>query len=280
MSDFAVDHNFYIGVDLGGLGGCNPSFLFIALTFSGVIKHFCTVLSYLEVLIIFHLLLATFLRRAFLESEKQNSPSSFCTEVINITTTEHTPTNNVNISIPHVNQTETPTVNTTPPNEPFQPANFNYPARTYGNDKRERYFQSSWFVKFPWLHYDAHIDKAFCFTCMNAIRKNMISSTKSEDAFTATGFSNWKKALQKNQGFAKHENSDCHSEATARLVTGPAYAKGDIGDLLNEQHSTQKAQNQTALRKILENLRFLARQSLPLRGNWKSETAGEEDSNF
>ena len=46
---------------------------------------------------------------------------------------------------------------------------------------------------------------------------------------------------------------------------------GDIGELLNKKHSDQKAENREVFLIILQNLRFLTRQSLALRG-----THGEE----
>ena len=39
--------------------------------------------------------------------------------------------------------------------------------------------------------------------------------------------SNWKNALEKKKGFSKHELSECHKEAVARLITIPKIAAGD-----------------------------------------------------
>ena len=47
-------------------------------------------------------------------------------------------------------------------------------------------------------------------------------STKADDAFSSTGFNNWKKALEK---FRLHEQSDAHKEAIMKckmLQTGVA----------------------------------------------------------
>ena len=57
----------------------------------------------------------------------------------------------------------------------------------------------------------------------------------------------------------------------------------DIGDLLSTELVKQKAANRIYLSKILQNLIYLARQGLPMRGNWVSIDGGsgcEEDSNF
>ena len=53
-----------------------------------------------------------------------------------------------------------------------------------------------------------------------------------------------------------------------------------VGKLLDDQIITTAAKNRKVLRKILESIRFLARQSLLLRRNWSNDSKGEEDSNF
>ena len=49
----------------------------------------------------------------------------------------------------------------------------------------------------------------------------------------------------------------------------------DIGKTLSERHSNEKLENRRCLLKIISNIRFLARQGLPL-----SEDGNEDDSNF
>ena len=55
---------------------------------------------------------------------------------------------------------------------------------------------------------------------------------------------------------------------------------GDVGDLLSERHALEKSKNIEILLSILSNIRYLARQALPLRGDWNTETVSEENSNF
>ena len=86
--------------------------------------------------------------------------------------------------------------------------------------------------------------------------------------------------MEKKKGFQKHESSDSHMEAVARYVTASATVIGDIGDLLFERHALGKSKNRKILRLILSNIRYLARQALPLRGDWNTETMLEENSNF
>ena len=69
----------------------------------------------------------------------------------------------------------------------------------------------------------------------------------------------------------KHESSDSHLEAVARYATAPATVIGDIGDLSSERHALEKNKNGKILLSILSIIRYLARQALPLRGDWNTE---------
>ena len=105
--------------------------------------------------------------------------------------------------------------------------------------------------------------------------RNMLTSCNDSN-----WFSNWKNAIKEKKGFQKHESSDSHMEAVARYVTAPATVIGDIGDLLSERHALEKSKNRKILPTILSNIRYLARQALPLSGDWNTETRSEENSNF
>ena len=94
------------------------------------------------------------------------------------------------------------------------------------------------------------------------------------------GFTNWKKALEKGRGFDKHELSASHMEATDSFIVIPKSSAGDIGELLSESYHKGKYENRQILHKIIENIRFLARQSIALRGNWDEEKKCEINSNF
>lgn len=56
------------------------------------------------------------------------------------------------------------------------------------------------------------LDKTFCHTCIKAIKLGKISAAKPEEAFSKTGFRNWKKALEKNFGLVKHDDSNSHKK--------------------------------------------------------------------
>ena len=87
------------------------------------------------------------------------------------------------------------------------------------------------------------------------------------------------KALETTRGFSKHESSISHKEATERLITAPNTCK-NIEELLDANVAKNKQINRQMLLKILQNIRYLGRQSLPLRGNWSEEEKCETNSNF
>lgn len=76
--------------------------------------------------------------------------------------------------------------------------------------------------------------------------------------------------------FNSHEHSKCHKKLSAveLVITLPRTAT-DVGEMLSSAHSKQKKANREYLLKVIQSVRFLARQGLPLRGDGK-----EEDSNF
>ena len=101
--------------------------------------------------------------------------------------------------------------------------------------------------------------------------RKFLASTKREPAFVSKGFTYWKEGPK---AFKKHQGSDCHREAVDALVVLPRCTK-DVGDLLSSEHQAEKTRNRKILLLILQNIRFLARQDLPLRGDYN-----ESDSNF
>ena len=93
--------------------------------------------------------------------------------------------------------------------------------------------------------------------------------TKKNEAFVSKGFRNWKKALEK---FKEHEISDCHRTANDEISI---QKQGhDIAESLVSDHEKQKESNRLVFLNILRNIKYLARQNIPLRGH------DEEQSNF
>ena len=66
-----------------------------------------------------------------------------------------------------------------------QPGGHSFPKRTFGKtSKKKCCFQSSWFDKFSWLHYDQKSDKAFCLLCIEAHQQGTISSSKFDKTYS------------------------------------------------------------------------------------------------
>ena len=117
------------------------------------------------------------------------------------------------------------------------------------------------FDKWPWLHYCEGSDSVLCFTCMKAnSEKKLQWSLNAESAFITVGFTNWKKASER---FINHETSKCHRETVLRTITLPVTTQ-DIDKCLLKKNEREMP---TVFIKILCNVRFLARQGLPLRGH-------------
>ena len=98
-----------------------------------------------------------------------------------------------------------------------------------------------------------------------------VTSRCADKAFTSTGFSNWKDA---KVAFRNHEQTKCHKEAVQTVVALPKDYR-DCAELLSSQHAKEKANNRQMMLKLLSNVRYMARQGLPLRGDGE-----EDDSNY
>lgn len=130
-------------------------------------------------------------------------------------------------------------------------------------------FQTKWYQQFTWLHYIAEKDSVFCFTCLTATKRSLLSqSTKTEPAFTVHGFRNWKKAKER---FLIHQNGQQHREALTKIL---AEKNNSIISGMNNATIASIQQNREALKAICSSLKFLARQGLAVQGH------GEDSGNF
>ena len=159
------------------------------------------------------------------------------------------------------------------PEQPHQPRTFPFPKREFGKKTVvKRCFQPSWSEKWPWLHYVEEKDVVLCFTCARACAEKKLQWSANADlAFMTKGFSNWKDATGK---FCIHASSKCHKEAVLKMVTLPSTTM-DVVESLSAQHQREKLERRQCFLKVLSNIKFLARQGLPLRGH-----GDESDSNF
>lgn len=152
-----------------------------------------------------------------------------------------------------------------------------FPLHTIGKQKRA--FCSSWYQSYPWLHYQEATDSVLCFHCHVADMRCLPVTQNKDQAFSKSGFSNWKKAIEK---FNKHERTISHHQAV-ELVESIPNTK-NVGEMLSSSHAQQKIENRVMLRMILTSVRYLARQGLAFRGRYKiaddDSEGGEIDSNF
>ena len=111
----------------------------------------------------------------------------------------------------------------------------------------------------------------FCNVCVSALKSKQMVKSRGDLAFTVKGFSNLKDGTI---GIKKHEVSGSHKDTFQVMVVTPSTCR-DVGDMLVKQHKQEKKHNWQCLLKIISNVKFLARQGFPFRGD------GEEiDSNF
>jgi Domain of unknown function (DUF4371) len=84
---------------------------------------------------------------------------------------------------------------------------------------------------------------------------------KNGDTFISKGFSNRKKAIQK---FSDHEKSACRQHACQQLRQVKA---SPIDAQISKQKESEQASARLCILKVIETVRFLARQGLALRGH-------------
>ena len=84
---------------------------------------------------------------------------------------------------------------------PIQPS-----LKSYPKDYDSRSFNEEWYRRFSWLEYSVERDAVFCFPC-----RYFTPKVPKEDAFTSTGYRNWKRALgDQKKGLQQHNNSIHH----------------------------------------------------------------------
>ena len=156
--------------------------------------------------------------------------------------------------------------------KPHQPLSFSFPKRDYGKSiVVKRSFQSQWFSKWQWLHYDQSRDMAFCHTCIMAVKSKKITSLGTGDL--ARGYSNWKDATGEKGAFNTHQKSATHKRAVEVMFTLPA-TTGNVGEMLSRAHAQERLANRDYLLKLFQNIQFLSRQGIALCGH------DEQNSNF
>ena len=139
---------------------------------------------------------------------------------------------------------------------PNQPINTDFPETSFTNQYRS--FNPDWFKRFRWLHYDISRDAVFCFVCIKTLSKGQIYTGNVESAFVKTGFWNWKKALEKDRGLLKHQQSSAHNDAVQRYVNAPV-ENHDVGEMTSSNITQLRRTNTNNLLKIISNIKFLGK---------------------
>lgn len=80
--------------------------------------------------------------------------------------------------------------------KPNQPRLKLYSKRSFGlNTVTHWSFKVVWYDKWRWIHYDQVLHKAFCYTCVLAMKQGKIkrfNANPSEVTFLSIGYCNWK----------------------------------------------------------------------------------------
>ncbi|XP_071912126.1 uncharacterized protein [Coffea arabica] len=157
---------------------------------------------------------------------------------------------------------------------PCQPIGHMYPKTSFG--KQHRSFQDSWYQKFVWLEYSISKDAAFCFWCFLFKTQNK-GGRYADDAFTKTGFNNWKKAMERFNEHIGAVNS-CHNDARIQFENFQDQ-RHSVSNVLRSCGREIDIAYRTRLTAALDVTRFLLKQGLAFRGNDES-TSSSNRGNF
>ncbi|XP_042022893.1 zinc finger MYM-type protein 1-like [Salvia splendens] len=148
---------------------------------------------------------------------------------------------------------------------PCQPIGHKYRNKKYGI--QESSFQDVWFKKYTWLEYSVSNDAAFCFWCY-LFKKSDKGSRQSDDAFTKTGCSNWKNALERFNFHVGAVNS-CHNNARIQLEAFQDQ-RNSVASILRSNTREKEVAYRVRLTTSLNVTRFLLKQGLSFRGHDES----------
>ena len=141
------------------------------------------------------------------------------------------------------------------PDKPHQPRGFPFPKREYGKTNvAKRFFQPSWFDKWPWLHYCEENDSVVCHTCLLAksekklLWSSIMLTLRSYQEDLAIG-----RTPQRNLIIPIHEGTICHKEACLKVIILPSTTP-DIASSLSLQHQVECKERRQCFLKILSNM--------------------------
>ncbi|XP_014669630.1 PREDICTED: zinc finger MYM-type protein 1-like [Priapulus caudatus] len=157
-----------------------------------------------------------------------------------------------------------------PSDGPYQPKLHSYPRTQYGD--KQRSFCQEWFNTNPWLEYSQSTDSVYCFAC----RHFSSPSGNMEKSFTNTGYSNWKKAVGKSGGFAKHTHADYHKDAVVAWKECTQMQEGgtSVAQMLNTGYQTAVKKNRHFIKTLGQVILVTCTQKLAQRGHAEQPGAG------
>ena len=131
---------------------------------------------------------------------------------------------------------------------------------------RQRSFSSHCYKDYPWITLCTTTGKVLCWHCTQMVETCATSMAKrTENAFTQTGFDNWKKAGEK---FAAHSCSQLHREAVMKWKLGQ---QPGIAAVMDQSCKAEQTCHREMLIKQLESLRYLFKQGLAVRGHEEAD---------
>ncbi|XP_028416040.1 zinc finger MYM-type protein 1-like [Dendronephthya gigantea] len=151
---------------------------------------------------------------------------------------------------------------------PVRPA-IDFPPSPIGG--RNFKFQKKWYEEYSWLEYSVAKDAAFCFSCR--CFGQLVGS--SDDAFTKTGFRNWKNATGEKGKLSKHANSRMHTLSTERIHSFKSATPIDVqlnreAEAVRERKEQERKENREIVETIFDVVRHLAKQNMSFRGHDES----------
>ncbi|XP_051688118.2 zinc finger MYM-type protein 1 isoform X2 [Oryctolagus cuniculus] len=127
---------------------------------------------------------------------------------------------------------------------------------------KSRNLKKPWCTNLQRLEYSIKKDVTFCYSCQLFYQK---SFSYGGESFATQEIANWKKILEK---FRKHEKSEMHLKSL-QFWREYQFCDEAVNDNFSV-HSKQIEGNKKYLKLIIENILFLGKQCLPLRGNDQS----------
>ena len=155
---------------------------------------------------------------------------------------------------------------------PSQPKLASFP-----KGRKNRCFRAIWYESFRWLEYSVKQDRAFCFACRNF----STSTSKSDIAFTKTGWNAWAKAMETNRGLRKHDACSDHLLSMTRWESHASQREQEaagIRNMLDPDRPSVVSNNREYMKMLLQYHQYFCSEEMAYRGHdetTESQNAGK-----